>query len=253
MNWIVQQKRWMGRNGIALFLVTILAVSGLIIVPHSISQAGQPSTQELRGVWLTNIDSDVLFSKDRLNKGIKQLAKLNFNTVYPTVWSGGYTLYPSQVALQATGETHRLYPDRQETGRRDSREAAQSDRDMLEELITVARDQNLHVVPWFEFGFMAPANSALVKRHPDWITQRRDGTKVVMKETKHPRVWLNPFHPEVQKLLIDLVSEVVTRYDVDGIQFDDHFGLPAPWGYDPYTVNLFQDSHKSRMGPLASQ
>jgi uncharacterized lipoprotein YddW (UPF0748 family) len=244
MNWIVQQKRWMGRNGIALFLVTILAVSGLIIVPHSISQAGQPSTQELRGVWLTNIDSDVLFSKDRLNKGIKQLAKLNFNTVYPTVWSGGYTLYPSQVALQATGETHRLYPDRQETGRRDSREAAQSDRDMLEELITVARDQNLHVVPWFEFGFMAPANSALVKRHPDWITQRRDGTKVVMKETKHPRVWLNPFHPEVQKLLIDLVSEVVTRYDVDGIQFDDHFGLPAPWGYDPYTVNLYRKEHK---------
>jgi uncharacterized lipoprotein YddW (UPF0748 family) len=244
MNWIVQQKRWMGRNGIALFLVTILAVSGLIIVPHSISQAGQPSTQELRGVWLTNIDSDVLFSKDRLNKGIKQLAKLNFNTVYPTVWSGGYTLYPSQVALQATGETHRLYPDRQETGRRDSKEAAQSDRDMLEELITVARDQNLHVVPWFEFGFMAPANSALVKRHPDWITQRRDGTKVVMKETKHPRVWLNPFHPEVQKLLIDLVSEVVTRYDVDGIQFDDHFGLPAPWGYDPYTVNLYRKEHK---------
>jgi uncharacterized lipoprotein YddW (UPF0748 family) len=244
MKRIVKQNQWFGRSRISLCLATIFATSGLTIVPQSLSQSAQRSTPELRGVWLTNIDSDVLFSKDQLNKGIKRLAKLNFNTVYPTVWSWGHTLYPSQVALQATGETHRLYPDRQETGQRDSREVTQRDRDMLKELIAVARDQNLHVVPWFEFGFMAPANSALVKRHPDWITQRRDGTKVVMKETKHPRVWLNPFHPEVQKLMIDLVSEVVTRYDVDGIQFDDHFGLPAPWGYDPYTVNLYRKEHK---------
>jgi uncharacterized lipoprotein YddW (UPF0748 family) len=244
MNWTVKQNCLIRRNRIALCLSTIFATSGLAIVPQSLSQATQMTSQELRGVWLTNIDSDVLFSQDRLNTGIKRLAKLNFNTVYPTVWNGGYTLYPSQVALQATGETQRLYPDSRETGKRDSREAAQRDRDMLKELVSVAHSQNLHVVPWFEFGFMAPANSELVKRHPDWITQKRDGSKIVMKEGIHPRVWLNPFHPEVQKFMIDLVSEVVTRYDVDGIQFDDHFGLPAPWGYDPYTVNLYRKEHK---------
>ncbi len=37
-------------------------------------------TQELRGVWLTNIDSDVLFSRDRLKKGIRSLANINLNT-----------------------------------------------------------------------------------------------------------------------------------------------------------------------------
>jgi len=31
------------------------------------------------------------------------------------------------------------------------------------------------VIPWFEFGFMAPADSDLAKRHPDWLTSRRDG------------------------------------------------------------------------------
>ncbi|NJM76088.1 MAG: family 10 glycosylhydrolase [Acaryochloridaceae cyanobacterium RU_4_10] len=229
---------------IALGLSTVFAASGLAIVPQSISRSTQNTGQELRGVWLTNVDSDVLFSQDRLNTGIKRLAKLNFNTIYPTVWNAGHTLYPSQVAFQSTGETHRLYPDSKATGQRDSREAAQRDRDMLKELIAVARRENLHVVPWFEFGFMAPANSELVKRHPDWVTQRRDGSKIVMKEGIHPRVWLNPFHPGVQKFLIDLASEVVTRYDVDGIQFDDHFGLPAPWGYDPYTVNLYRKEHK---------
>jgi uncharacterized lipoprotein YddW (UPF0748 family) len=65
----------------------------------------------MRGVWLTNIDSDVLFSRDRLETGIDRLAKLNFNTVYPTVWSWGYTLYPSQTAQLATGASQSLYPN----------------------------------------------------------------------------------------------------------------------------------------------
>jgi len=42
-------------------------------------------TAELRGVWLTNIDSDVLFKRDRLTTALQHLQKLNFNTVYPTV------------------------------------------------------------------------------------------------------------------------------------------------------------------------
>ncbi|MGB3494267.1 MAG: family 10 glycosylhydrolase, partial [Elainellaceae cyanobacterium] len=58
---------------------------------------------ELRGVWLTNIDSDVLFSPSHLNTSLEQLAHLHFNTVYPSVWNWGYTLFPSPVAEQAIG------------------------------------------------------------------------------------------------------------------------------------------------------
>ena len=53
---------------------------------------------EVRGVWLTNVDSDVLFSRDNTTEAIANLAELNFNTLYPTVWNWGYTLYPSAVA-----------------------------------------------------------------------------------------------------------------------------------------------------------
>ena len=38
--------------------------------------------------------------------------------------------------------------------------------------------------------------------------------------------YLNPCHPEVQTFLTDLIVEVVQAYPVDGIQLDDHFGLP---------------------------
>jgi len=52
-------------------------------------------------------------------------------------------------------------------------------------------------------------------------------------------VRLNPFHPEVQQLLTELVLEVVGAYPVEGIQLDDHFSLPNTFGYDPFTRALY--------------
>jgi len=51
-------------------------------------------------------------------------------------------------------------------------------------------------------------------------------------EGKHDRVWLNPFRPEVQ-FIQDLILEIVSKYDIDGIQFDDHFGLQLSWDTMP--------------------
>ena len=231
--------------GLRFKLSAIFAAIILIISPQPISQAKRLVTQEVRGVWLTNIDSDLLFSQDRLKSGLKQLADLHFNTIYPTVWNWGYTLYPSPAAAQATGLSQQLIPDLAETGQV---EPQASNRDMLQELTEQARTQGLSVIPWFEFGFMAPAPSTLAKRHPDWLTQRRDGTTIIMEGT-HPRVWLNPLRPEVQDFLIRLVDEVVTRYPITGIQFDDHFGLPVEFGYDPFTVSLYQQEHSGQSPP----
>ncbi|MEO1622449.1 MAG: glycoside hydrolase family 10 protein, partial [Cyanobacteria bacterium J06632_3] len=205
-------------------------------------------TNELRGVWMTNIDSDVLFSRAKLEPALDRLASLNFNTVYPTVWNWGYTLFPSDVAERTTGFKQGLYPDLEQTGRQTALEAAQGDRDMLLELIELAHARNLKVIPWFEFGFMAPADSALAARHPDWLTQKNDGT-LVTPEGDHDRVWLNPFHPEVQSFILNLVAELSANYDIDGFQVDDHMGLPFAYGYDPYTVNLYQQEHNGQLPP----
>ncbi|MGC1527827.1 MAG: glycoside hydrolase family 10 protein [Phormidesmis sp.] len=206
-------------------------------------------TTELRGVWLTNIDSDVLFSRASLEKALDQLSALNFNTVYPTVWNWGTTLFPSQVAQQVTGYKQGLYPDLAETGRQERLEAAQGDRDMLLETIELAHSRNLKVIPWFEFGFMAPADSALAARHPDWLTQKVDGT-LTTAEGSHDRVWLNPFHLEVQSFILALVEEISRNYDIDGFQVDDHMGLPVAYGYDPYTVALYQQEHEGQLPPV---
>lgn len=205
-------------------------------------------SRELRGVWMTNIDSDVLFSRAALEPALNKLADLNFNTVYPTVWNWGYTLFPSRVAERVTGYRQGLYPDLDQIGRQEGKEAAQGDRDMLQELIGIAHGLDLKVIPWFEFGFMAPADSAIAARHPDWLTQKVDGT-LTTPEGDHQRVWLNPFHPEVQSFIKSLVAELAANYDIDGFQVDDHMGLPVAYGYDPYTVSLYQQEHNGQLPP----
>ncbi|WP_144864386.1 glycoside hydrolase family 10 protein [Hyella patelloides] len=192
--------------------------------------------KESRGVWLTNIDSDVLFSPESTTKAIADLSTLNFNTLYPTVWNWGYTLYPSEVAKSVTGIE--LDP-----------ESGLQGRDILQEIIEQGHASGMGVIPWFEFGFMAPADSELAKRHPEWLVQRQDGSTIWWEGENHQRVWLNPLHPEVQQLITDLIVELVSNYDVDGIQVDDHFGYPSELGYDEYTVALYQKEHLGKQPP----
>ena len=246
---ILDRKFWFG----------IFVVIGLILTLAtpmlSLSQSlPKKPIREIRGVWITNVDSDVLFRRDRLATAIKDLHKLNFNTIYPVVWNWGYTTYPSRVANRIVGSS--LMP-KKSAGLLINRKLTKSEglegRDVLQELVTQGHKRGLAVIPWFEFGFMLPAatdpaGSDFAKLHPDWLTQKQDGG-TIWKEGKDPRVWLNPFKPEVKKFIIDLVVEVVKKYDVDGIQFDDHFGLPSEFGYDKFTVDLYKSEHQGKQPP----
>ncbi|MDJ0704774.1 MAG: family 10 glycosylhydrolase [Leptolyngbyaceae cyanobacterium MO_188.B28] len=223
------------------------APTDAIAIPQFPDSIPPPST-ELRGVWLTNIDSNVLFSRESLGSAVDTLAGLNFNTLYPTVWNWGYTLYPSKTAEREIGAKQGLYPDLEETGRNEALEAAHADYDMLKELIDLAHPKGMSVIPWFEFGFMAPADSELARRHPDWLTQKQDGSFTV-PEGDHLRVWMNPFHPEVQRFMLFLINDLMANYDVDGFQVDDHLGLPVEYGYDPVTVELYQQEHDGQSPP----
>lgn len=185
----------------------------------------QQPLAEIRGVWMTENDHNILRDRSKLQEAVSQLARLNLNTLYPVVWNSGYVLYPSAVAQRA---------DIQPFIRR-----GLQGQDILADLIAQAHRKGLLVIPWFEFGFMAPPTSELALNHPEWLTQRRDGSQTWIGAAGEV-VWLNPFLPEVQQFITDLVLEVVTQYDVDGIQFDDHTSLPNEFGYDRYTLALYR-------------
>ncbi|MDY7023031.1 MAG: family 10 glycosylhydrolase, partial [Cyanobacteriota bacterium] len=167
-------------RSIARFLSIFLSVVFVLFLVQP-AFTNPISKVEIRGVWMTNIDSEVLFSRRGVREALNRLKKLNFNTIYPTVWQGGYTLYPSSVAQEYFGQSLDPTPGLQ-------------GRDVLKELVRRGHQKRLTVIPWFEFGFMAPADSDLAKQHPDWLTRRLDGT-FIKKQGNDDRVWLNPFHP----------------------------------------------------------
>ncbi|MBD0334288.1 MAG: family 10 glycosylhydrolase [Cyanobacteria bacterium Co-bin13] len=250
MSYGLRRLRWLVL-ALLVALLSLVGPGGMGVVGGQPGLASSGPSHEIRGVWLTNIDSNVLFQSQVLQETMQTLADHHFNTVYPTVWNWGFTLFPSAIASQVIGYRQGLYPDVDEQGRNEALEATQGDRDMLKELLEMAHGQGLSVIPWFEFGLMAPANSRLALRHPDWLTQKQGALPQAQLylEGHHSRVWLNPFHPQVQAFLLALIGELMANYDVDGLQLDDHFALPVEFGYDPFTVNLYRQEHGGKAPP----
>ena len=215
----------------------------------------QEANPPIRGVWLTNYGSSFSYYLTRLDELTANLAKHHINTLYPAVWNRGNTLYASDV-MKAAGGAKRdpftslpLLPFQNTLGA----------------LVHQAHRQNIRIIPWFEYGLWVPASSAIARQHPDWLTTNQAGNIVVnpqssggllaplkplrLELTGENQAWLNPVHPEVRQFLIDLIVEVVQKYDVDGIQLDDHFGLPVAFGYDDYTQAEYRKSHQGISPP----
>lgn len=231
------------RFGLEPLFAKLLAI-GLccitLVLTFCLHSPAAPAKTEIRGVWMTNVDSNVLADRSQLTTAVQTLSQLNFNTLYPAMWNWGYTQYPSRVMQREIGAAI------------DPRPAGLQDRDPLAELIQQGHARKLAVIPWFEFGFMVPEDSAIAQRHPDWLTSQRNGDQFWM-EGRWSRVWLNPFKPEVQRFILSLVMELTTQYEIDGIQLDDHFGLPAEFGYDDFTINLYKQEHQGKAPPADAQ
>lgn len=210
-----------------LFAISFIAI--LLANNFLMSALSQQPRQEIRGVWMTTNDKDILEDPGKLRDAVSKLKQLNFNTIYPVIWNSGYVMYPSPVAQQRDIQPF-VY-------------RGLDGQDMLGDLIAKSHRQGLLVIPWFEFGFMAPPTSELALNNPDWLTQKQDGSQT-SNEAGGEVVWLNPFHPEVQKFITEIVLEVTTQYNADGIQFDDHMSLPSEFGYDAYTVALYTKETK---------
>ncbi|WP_413167075.1 glycoside hydrolase family 10 protein [Capilliphycus salinus ALCB114379] len=244
---------------ICLSLCLSVAVTWTRFYPAEISQTTVTASEEIRGVWITNVNSGVLFVPGGTQRALDQLSQLNFNTVYPVFWNRGTTFYRSAIARRVTGRFQDILLNFVHLGE-----------DVFSDIISQAHQRDLRVIPWFEYGLMAPINSQLVKRHPEWVTlpqSFRFSATPSLKELENAllpnyppsnknagwfgikNVWLNPLHPQVQRFIEDLIIEVVIKYDVDGIQFDDNFGMPIELGYDWYTRKVYKEEHGGKLPP----
>jgi uncharacterized lipoprotein YddW (UPF0748 family) len=223
---------------LTLALTALLQLAGVLEpVAHARVPMPEPGASRLPepmrrrvGVWLTNSPSPLYYDPGRIETAVEQLAATGFNTLYPNVWSRGATFHrsrwaPVEPTLASNAPTL----------------------DPICRLTRAAQRRGMQVIPWFEYGLMEPGDAEVVRRHPEWILRRADGSALYAMHganlqtspLKDLRVWLNPAHPGVRARFIGLITEIVQRCGVDGIQLDDHFAWPVDLGYDDTTRALF--------------
>ena len=107
--------------------------------------------------------------------------------------------------------------------------------DPLAFAIEEAHRRGLQLHAWFtpyragrvsKEGPIAPSHVS--RTHPEWVHRYGE------------LLWLDPGEPEVQTYIVRVIMDVVDRYDIDGVTFDDRLGYPEP---DPDHKGLeFPDS-----------
>jgi uncharacterized lipoprotein YddW (UPF0748 family) len=188
----------------------------------------------MRGAWITTAASTALNSKDNVKAMVTTCKAAGINNIFVVVYNNGRTIYPSSVMQGLIGI------------RQLERYAG---RDPLQECIDEAKLVGIKVHAWFEYGFSSSYSASgglIVAAKPSWAARDVNGQLVV----KNGFDWLNGIHPEVQQFMVDLFKEVVTNYNVDGVQGDDRLpAMPSTGGYDTYTTNLYKSENGGATPP----
>lgn len=195
---------------------------------------GLLANAQVRGTWVTNVGSDALTSAKKVKETVLRCKAFGLNTIYVVTWNNGVTMYPSTVTEKYIGV---------------KQDSAYKNFDPIKEMIAEGRKHKIKVIGWFEFGFSyayGDSNSVWLQRYPHWAGRDQKGHLL----KKNNFYWWNALHPEVQQFMTDLISEFVTKYDVDGVQGDDRLpAMPGEGGYDTYTTNLYAQEHGGQQPP----
>ena len=182
----------------------------------------------VRGVWVSDIASDVFDSKDKIKECVRICHEIGINTIFPVVYNDAKTKYPSAVMKE--------YLDTEI-------DPKYSGRDPLAELIEAAKEFDIQVVAWFEYGFASVYNDQsgglMLKKYPHWASRDKEGN-ITQKNNFY---WLDAFNPEVQQFIKKLVLEVMELYpDLAGVQGDDRLpALPSNGGYNMEVIKQYQE------------
>ncbi|MCX7626135.1 MAG: family 10 glycosylhydrolase [Candidatus Sumerlaeaceae bacterium] len=206
--------------------VTILAASLLLVVGIGVAKpSGQNQRFAFRGVWLRPEASQTSVTAQ-----LDDIAQAGFTDVYLETFYHGFVIYPSKFVPQR--------PEMKGT-------------DYLALYLREARQRGLHVHAWLETFYWEVDTKAypqfprtpLLDKNPEWRLLLRDGSPT--SKVEHAHNFANPAHPGVRQLIANMAEEIVSRYDVAGVNLD-YVRYPAgneDAGYDPYTRRLYKNRY----------
>jgi uncharacterized lipoprotein YddW (UPF0748 family) len=200
-----------------LFMPAMLFAAEEIYRPVTI--APPPPAREFRGAWLVTVANKdwpsrpglpVAEQKAELIALLDRAAQLKLNAIIFQVRPSCDAMYASSIEPWSEYLTGTMG------------QAPQPFYDPLAIAIAEAHKRGLQLHAWFNpFRAAHPstklptAANHITRTHPDLIRHYGD------------QVWLDPGEPAAQARTLAVVLDVVKRYDVDGIVFDDYF-YPYP-------------------------
>ncbi|MGB2926542.1 MAG: family 10 glycosylhydrolase [Limnothrix sp.] len=180
------------------------------LVGEAYEQQENPTVEtEIRAVWLDR--GAIVQAKDEagLARLFDRLAIAGINVVFLETVNASYPIFPSEVAPVQNPLLEGW--------------------DALASGVKLAhqRDMELHAWAWIFAAANQKHNELMgqpqdylgpvLTEHPDWGTGDRRGNPFHYRSRK---AFFDPANPEVQAYLIELLTEIATKYEVDGIQLD---------------------------------
>lgn len=203
---------------ILTFLLALFLVMGFM------ETKALAADREMRGAWITtvynkdwpSIKNNPEKQKEEFITILDKLQDLGINTVIVQVRPKGDALYPSSINPWSEVLTGTQGKD--------------PGYDPLAFMISETHKRGMEFHAWFNpyrITTSGTDTSKLSSNHP-----AVKNPNLILKNSE--ALYYNPGLPEVRKHIVDTVKEVVTKYDVDAIHFDDYFYKVAEKDDDTY-------------------
>ena len=166
-----------------------------------------------------------------------RLAAAGINTVFFETINAGFPIYPSRIAPEQNPLTRSWDP--------------------LRAAVQLAHERGIELHAWMwtfavgnrrhnilpEIRLPESYPGPVLTAHPEWANLDR---RQRMFPGGQPETWLDPANPEARRYLLDLITEMVTEYGVDGIHLDyirypfQNAASRATFGYGQAARSQFQ-------------
>jgi uncharacterized lipoprotein YddW (UPF0748 family) len=178
-----------------------------------------PAPREFRGAWVATVDNidwpsapglPAAQQQSEVVQIVERAAALGLNALLLQVRPAADAIYPSNL------EPWSEYLS--------GGQGVPMDYDPLAFWISEAHRRGLELHAWFN-PFRARHRSAKAPLAPEHIAR----TQPAWVKSYGDQLWLDPGEPGVQQHSLNVIADVVQRYDIDGVHIDDYFY--------PYPVN----------------
>jgi len=163
-----------------------------------------------RGMWIIR---DQLLKKELVDQFINFAEKNGFTDLFVQVRGRGDAFYRSAVVPLSPAIVDPSF-------------------DPLQYILEQAHPRSIKVHAWLNTYLLwssddKPADPQhLLLQHPEWCTVDADGKKDIHRREKEFKnnnlegVYLSPLVPEVKTYLVEIIRELVEKYNVDGVHLD---------------------------------